>query len=245
MRTAVALVVVAGLASAVRAQESPRAVIERAIVAHGGYEKLARVRADRVRFRGLLHVGGSSVAFTNEVTMHLPAHYRSVVQITDKGRSRTIIHALEGEQASITLDGQPQQVSGAHLAQLRQTLDLESALRLVPLLSDPAYTIAFLGAFACQGKEVLGIRVQGKGQRDLKLYFDRQTGLLVKTEHFLDGPGGKDVRQEAFYSDYREAGGYLRPGRLAAYRDGKKVMEAELIDAVPLDGAPPPTIQHQ
>ncbi len=244
MRTALALVVVAGLASAGQAQEPPRALIERAISAHGGYDKLARVRADRVRFRGLLHVGGSSVPFTNEVTMQLPAHYRSVVVMTEKGRSRTIVHTLEGDQASITLDGQPQQVSGSHLAQLRQTLDLESALRLVPLLTDPSYTLSFLGAFAWQGKELLGVRVQGKGQRDLKLYFDRQTGLLVKAEHLLDGPGGKDVRQEAFYSAYREAGGYLRPGRLAAYRDGNKVMEAELIDAVPLDSPPPPTQQH-
>ena len=51
------------------------------------------------------------------------------------------------------------------------------------------------------------MRVQGKGQRDLKLYFDRQKGLLVKAEHLLDGVGGKDVHQEVYYSDYREAGG--------------------------------------
>jgi hypothetical protein len=65
----------------------------------------------------------------------------------------------------------------------------------------------------------------------LRLYFDQQTALLIKAEHLLDGPAGQDVRQEAFYSDYREMGGYLRPGKVTVHRDGRKVMDAELIQA--------------
>jgi hypothetical protein len=244
MRTGLALVIVVGLAPAIRAQEVPRAVLERAIAAHGGHEKLARVRADRVRVRGVLYVGLSTVSFTNEVTKQLPGRYRSVVQVADKGRTHTVIHRLDGDKASLTLDGQPQELSGSALTQFRQTLELESALRLVPLLNDPANVLTSLGTFALQGKTVVGIRVQGKGQRDLKLYFDSQSALLVKTEHRLDGPGGKDVVQEAYYSNYREAGGYRRPGRVAAYRDGKKVMEAELVEAVPLDNLPPEMLQQ-
>jgi hypothetical protein len=244
MRTALALVVLAGLAPAVVAQESARAVIERAITAHGGREKLSRVRADRVRLRGVLHVGTARVAFTNEVTVQLPRYYRSVVEVRIESRTQTIIHVLTGDEASITIDGQPQTISASHRSQLRQTLELEGAMRLVPLLTDPAYRLTHLGTFQLQARDVVGIRVQGKGQRDLKLYFDREKALLVKAEHLLDGPGGKDVRQEVYYSDYREAGGYLRPGRMAAYRDGKKVMEAELIDAVRLENVIPGTFQH-
>jgi hypothetical protein len=72
---------------------------------------------------------------------------------------------------------------------------------------------------------------RGGDWRELYLYFDRATGLLLKTEHFLDGSGGKKVRQEAYYSDFRDAGGYRRPGKVAAFRDGTKVMEAELVEA--------------
>jgi hypothetical protein len=244
MRTALALVVVAGLAPAVAAQETAQAVVERAVAAHGGQEKLSRVRADRVRLRGVLYIGESRVAFTNEITVQLPRQYRSVVEVRVGSKSQTIIHVLSGDEASITIDGKPQEISASHRAQLRQTLELESAMRLVPLLTDPSFTLTHLGTFQLRGREVVGVRVQGKGQRDLKLYFDREQALLVKAEHLLDGPGGKDIHQEVYYREYREAGGYLRPGRMALYRDGKKVTEAELVDAVRLENVGPGTFQH-
>jgi hypothetical protein len=205
---------------------------------------LASVRADRVRLRGVLYIGPSKVSFNNEVTVELPQHYRSIVEVRVESRTQTIIHILTGDEVSITLDGQPQTISATHRTQLKQTLELESAMRLLPLLDDRNYTLTHMGEFEMQGRKLIGIRVQGKSQRDLKLYFDKEKALLVKAEHLLDGPGGKDIRQEVYYSDYREAGGYLRPGRLAAYRDSKKVMEAELIDAVHLDYVTPGTFKH-
>jgi hypothetical protein len=55
---------------------------------------------------------------------------------------------------------------------------------------------------------VSSVRVQGKNQRELVLYFDQRTALLIKSEHRIDGLGGKDVLQEAFYSAYRDVGGH-------------------------------------
>ena len=58
------------------------------------------------------------------------------------------------------------------------------------------------------------------------------------SKDYLGGKIGLDLllmRPEAFYRDHREVGGYRRPGRAAAYRDGRKVLEGELIDAVRLD----------
>jgi hypothetical protein len=234
MRAALVLVVLAGLAPVVGAQESARAVVERAVTAHGGMEKLSRARADRTQMRGVIYVGKSAVPFTSEVTVQLPKKYRSVVQLRDGERTRTLVHDLDGDKASITIDDKAQPAQGTHLNQLRQTLELERALRLAPLLDEKEFTLTHLGEFKLFDRIVIGIGIKGQGQRDLKLYFDQQTALLVKTEQMIDGDG-KDVRQEAFYRDHREVGGHKRPGRAAAYRDGKKVMEAELIDAVRLE----------
>jgi hypothetical protein len=57
----------------------------------------------------------------------------------------------------------------------------------------------------------------------------------VKTEHLLDGPGGKDVLQEAFYGGHRDVGGRVRAGAVVVLRDGKKVMETELVEAHVVD----------
>jgi hypothetical protein len=235
MRTVVLAVALVGLVPAAPAQEAPRAVIEKAIAAHGGQERLAAVRADRVQLRGTIQVGQAALPFTSEVTLQLPGQLKSVVTITESARQHTLVHLLDGDKATILLDGQPQPVPGVLAAQLRQTRQLEQALRLVPLLSDPGFTLHPLPEVKYNDRVYAGVRVAGKGQRDLKLYFDRASGLLVKAEHLLDGPGGKDVVQEAFYGEYRDVGGYRRAGKVVVLRDGKKVMEAELLDARRLD----------
>ncbi len=216
---------------AVMAQDGARAMIERAIVAHGGQARLSGVRADKVKLKGTLHFGSTVVPYTNDVTIQSPGQFKSIVRISEMTRTRTIVHILDGEQSSITVDDKPQTVSGSNLAQMRQTLQLDQAMKLVPLLTDPGFSVSLLGEYQYNGRVVVGIRVIGHGQRDLRLYFDRESALLVKSDHLLDGAGGKDVRQEAFYSDYRDVGGYVRPGRVIAFRDGKKVMEAELVEA--------------
>lgn len=229
----VVLLLVAG--SPAFAQETARAVVERAIAAHGGMDKLSRARADRSRMRGMVYVGKSAVPFTSEVTVQLPKKYKSAVTLREGDKPRVIVHEVDGDTVQITIDGTPQQVQGTHANQLHQTMELESVMRLVPLLDDKAYALTLLGEFKMSEQTLVGVLVKGSGQRDVKLYFDKQTALLVKTEQQIDGGDGKDVLQEAFYRDHREVAGYRRPGRAAAYRDGKKVMEAELLDAVRLD----------
>jgi hypothetical protein len=236
MRTSViVLLFLAGAAPAVHAQDSARSIIERAIVAHGGMDKLSRARADRTRMRGVIYVGKTTVPFTSEVTVQLPKKYKMVLAMREADKTRVVIHELDGDAVNITIDGTTQHAQGTHANQLRQTLELESAMRLVPLLDARAFTLTTLGEFKLNDRVVVGVGVKGSGQRELKMYFDRETALLVKTEQRIDGGDGKDVVQEAFYRDHREVGGYRRPGRAAAYRDGKKVLEGELIDAVRLD----------
>jgi hypothetical protein len=179
------------------------------------------------------------VSFTNETTVQLPDHFKSVVRLTFGEKTQTIVHLFDGDRATIVVDGQTQPVTTTHTSQLRQTLQLNQALRLVPLLADPTFQLTPLGETNINGRPALGVRVMGHGQRDVRLFFDRSSGLLVKTEQLLDGVGGKDVRNEAFYSHYRELGGYLRPGKITALRDGVKVMEAELLDAQPLEYVAP------
>jgi hypothetical protein len=175
------------------------------------------------------------VPFTSEVTVRLPGKFKSVVQMKEGDRTRVVIHEVDGDTLTITADGKPQQVQGSHANQLRQTLELESVMRLAPLLDEKAYALTALGEYQLNDRPVVGVQVKGSGQRDVKLYFDKLTALLVKAEQKIDGGDGKDVVQETFYRDHREFGGRRRPGRAAVYRDGRKVMEAELIDAVPLD----------
>jgi hypothetical protein len=235
---AVAVGAVLLLAGAARAQEAPRALIERAIQAHGGRARLEKARADHVVLKGKLLVGVSQVPFASATTVQLPGQYRSVVRVQAAGKNHTVVHLLDGDKAAVHVDGR-EQPAAAHREQLRQALALDRAMRLVPLLTDPQYQLHALPETTVEGRPALGVRVVVGGQREVRLYFDRSTALLVKTEHWLDGPNGTRARHEGLYSDHRDVGGYLRAGKVKALRDGAVVLEAELVEAKVFDRIEP------
>lgn len=240
MRSSITSAMMAGLFSLtvtglVPAQETPRSIIERAIAAHGGAERLSRIRADKVRLHGKILLPGKDgpvlVPFSGETTIQLPDKFKNVFQMnvnTDK--KFDLVQILNGDKAFVTVNGQLQNLPPAALAEMHETMYLDRVVRLVPLLTDRGYELTALGKSKANNREVTGIKVSMKGHKDLRLFFDDETGLLIKSEHVLDNIGGKEVLQEEFYGDFKDFNGYRRPTRIAAFRAGQKVLEAEMLD---------------
>jgi uncharacterized protein (UPF0216 family) len=229
-------VVVSGVAGKAPApgEETPQAVIERAIKAHGGQDRLSRVKADRVKSRGTLFIDKLEVPFSAETTVQMPAQIKNVIHFAPD-QKRTLVQILNGDKAFVTLDGQPQKIEQAALNEMREILQLERAIRLVPLLTDKSFELAPLGESKVNERTVVGVKVSVKGRKDLRLYFDRESGLLAKSEFLLDDMAGKEVRQDVYYSEFKEFEGFKRATRLSAFRDGKKVMDAEVGEVKYLD----------
>ncbi|MFQ3649303.1 MAG: hypothetical protein SNJ75_03140 [Gemmataceae bacterium] len=217
------------------AAETPQELLARAIVAHGGASRLLAARAEQVQMRGVHYVGGAEVPFTNTMTLQLPERFKSVLSM---GNAR-VINLFDGEQAALLINGKPQKMTAAQLGQLRQTLALNQVMRLVPLLRDKGVSLTPLGEYTIQGTTVVGVAVKRAGWSEVKLFFDKQTALLRASEQVLEAPGIAAVVQQARYSDHRDVGGYVRPGKITVFRDGKKVMEAVLTEARRLDTIDP------
>jgi hypothetical protein len=238
MRTPAKLARMAGLmlvlaASPALAQENPRAIVERAIAAHGGAERIGRLHSEKDNLRGKLGISEKVdlLPFTADLTLQLPGRFKQVVRLNEgTDKAYTLVQIVNGDKVLVTINGQPQQLTPAALAELRSTMDLQRAARLLPLLSDASYRLTALKEEKINDRPALGINVSAKGHRDLRLFFDRETGLLVKTEHIRDDGSGKEVLQEEFYGNFRDFGGFRRWTRLVVFREAKKLMEAELVD---------------
>src|SRR4051794_13867320 len=99
MKKLVMLAWAVGLVAApARGQETPRAVIERAVKAHGGGERLSRVRADKVKLRGVLGVGGKEVPFTAETAVQQPDRFKNVMRLAAGSDKHTVIHILNRDK---------------------------------------------------------------------------------------------------------------------------------------------------
>jgi hypothetical protein len=222
-----------GPAAAAPADEA-QAIIERAIKAHGGLDRLSHVRADRVTNKGMLVVNGKETPFVAETTVQLPAQFRNVIHL--QGERKTVfVEILNGDKVYFTIDGQPQKVDDNLAAEVRETMQLNQAIRLTPLLMDKAYTLEPLGEVTIDGQTALGVKAAAKGRREMRLFFSKETGLLIKTEHATDDGAGKEVVQEELYTNFDDVQGFRRPMKIAAFRNGKKVMEAEVVEVKYLD----------
>jgi hypothetical protein len=239
MRTVASLCLILFLAPVALSQpaalEPPQDILARAVQAHGGAERLSKARSDRVKIRGTLFVSGKEAPFTGEVTVALPSRFRNVLTVNNGGRDFILIQVLNGERAWVAVDGQPQKPDPAAVAEMRDAFYVQQIVRLAPLVGDRRFTLKTLPDVQVGTRTAAVIRVQAAGRKDLTLSFDRATGLLCKTEYVISDGAGKEQKQEVFYGDYRDVGGYIRPLKMAVYRDGKKIMDAELTDVHYLD----------
>jgi ABC-type Na+ transport system ATPase subunit NatA len=62
------------------------------------------------------------------------------------------------------------------------------------------------------------------------LFFDKTTGLLAKSETKVkdEFQGFKEVTQETYFSDYKDANGKKLFGKMKIVRDGKTMIESTL-----------------
>src|SRR5262249_15342290 len=80
---------------------------------------------------------------------------------------------------------------------------------LLPLLRDGKFTLAALPETQIRGRPAVGVKASYPNRPDVSLWFDRETNLLVKTEHAYRPPGLEGTPEgvlERFYEDYRTVG---------------------------------------
>jgi hypothetical protein len=216
---AVCLVLVPG--ARVHGQDSARAIIEKAIQAQGGEKQVAKLRIMRIKVEGRIHdpVAGL-VPDVMEHTWQLPDQYKSVHRIQlKKDMAFEAILALDGDKGWTLLNGKIRDVSKERVAGYRDRKPGEFLHPLV-FLNDKARKLSVLDEIKIADKPAVGVLVKTDGQRDVKLYFDKASGLLVKRERNLALPGGKEDLDEVYYSDYQEKDGLKHYRKISGFING-------------------------
>jgi hypothetical protein len=201
----------------------------------GGHAYVYRIGRDGRSIGERGPSAGHTVPFVAETLMQLPSKYKHVIETNNDGDKHTVIQIINGSKVHIILDGRPLTPDPTQLAEIRNGLELQRAQRLLPLLEDRSYQLALLDELKVNDRPAAGVRVTGRGRREMRLYFDKEYGLLVRAENRIDDGKGKELRQQFFFGDFKDVGGYKRFTKVRVYREGKKLMEAELTDAQPLE----------
>lgn len=230
----VTLCVLVGFAQRSLAADEPKAIIEKAIKAYGGEDKLSKLKAGQSKSKGKIELFGG-LSFTQESSHQVPGKLKEVTSMEVMGNQVTITMVFNGKEGWISAMGQTQAMEGKMLDEMKEGIHLARVSRLVTL-KDKEFELKPLGEVKVRDKAAVGVKVTSKGHRDIGLYFDKTSGLLAKVEHRgVDPQSGAEFNEERFMSDYKATSGIQTPRKLLIHRDGKKFMEVEVEEVKILD----------
>ena len=157
----------------------------------------------------------------------MPDQYKSITRFELGGKKVSQSQAIDGQAGWIEINGNVQAMPKEAVAEMREQKYAEDLDRL-GFLGNGDFVITSLGA---SDVGMIGVLVRSKGHNEVKLYFGKQSGRLLKREHpVLDATTGKDVVQEVIFGDYKETDGVPHYRTIAAYRGGKKFVEAKVVE---------------
>jgi hypothetical protein len=218
------------IAPAAFAQDGARAIVAKAIEAQGGEAKVSKLRTMRIKVEGTTDLvpGQPNLPFTVEDTWQMPDRYKTESSFQLMGKKFTQTQAIDGNKGWIQADGQVQDMPKDALAEMKEQRYAEDLDRL-RLLDEKGLELSVLDEIKVEGKPAVGVLVKSKGHRDVKLYFDKATGLLVRREQqVLDSLSGKEVQQAVVFSDYQEQDGLKLYRQIVVLRNEKKLLTGKV-----------------
>jgi len=208
-------------------------LLEKYLAAIGGAEALQKITS-RVQKGTLTAFGGQH--FPVEVYSRAPDKRVSVMHLQG-GDSFT---GFDGKQGWLSVPGRVHTMSAAENAAARIDADLYF----------PAHVKTLYQKFSVDaGEKIDGhdtylVTGRSEGQPPLRLYMDKESGLLLRLTRYAETPLGRNPTQ-IDYADYRDADGVKVPFRWTLARPGNRfTIQVEKIQQnVPVDDskfAPPP-----
>lgn len=205
-----------------------RKLIEKAVKAHGGQEKLDKFAGATAKLKGTFYGQGDGLAMTAEVSAEGTDKQRIDIEIEAGGQKIPIVIVVAGDKGWTKIAKDTKEFDKDELAEAKEQAFAAWVATLAPL-KDKQFTFATTGEIKVENRPALGVKVSSKGHRDVDLYFDKETGMLVKTEtRVKDDATGQEVSEESFPSEYKDVQGTKQAMKFLTKRDGKKFIEGDV-----------------
>lgn len=211
-------------------QAAARQLIDKALLALGGDDKVLALPARQCTATGKLYQFGVALPYTAEHVFHAADRWRTRLTLdTGLGKITKTIGYDRGQAWEKTGDTLTEKTP-AQAAEIGQFVYYIWVHQLAALRS-PMFTLEALGASKIDETPVQGVKVSSKGHRDIRLFFDAQTGLLIASESLaLDEASGKEVPFATRLGGYVKIDGVGYYTTIQVRRDGKPYYDEKLGD---------------
>jgi hypothetical protein len=232
-KSAAALLAILAVTNRGNSEDSAKAIVEKAIVAHGGFEKLSKYPAMRQSATGVIFFDGIEVRASSNALWQLPSEFWVELSTGTLDHRSTVTRVLNGTEAWEVLDGKVRELKGVELDSMKDGVYQCYLESLVPLVNDKQVNLRVIPDEIVSDKRAHGVRVSVNGHNDRELFFDVQSALLVKCRCRLVGRGA--AVSEMFYSDYKPVNGLMEPMKLVLKTNGEIESQNTITNDTPLE----------
>jgi hypothetical protein len=204
----VAALFVGGAAGISRADDQDvKAIVDKGIKALGGEEKLGKVGSYTTKTKGKFFFDGNESAFTSQVTHQGLDNFRSEFDGVFNGNPVKGVTVLKGDKGWRKFGDNDMDLDESGVANEKRTIYLNVIpVTLLPL-KGKGYKVEAAGEEKVGDKPAVAIKVTPPDGKDFKLYFDKESGLPVKSVAKVVGFDGQEFTMDTTYTDYKEFDG--------------------------------------
>lgn len=206
-----------------KAQMTPeaRALLERAIAAQGGFERVAQIRDTYTKSRGSIFQGGRESKRDDELWVKLPNKLR--LQFKFPGGEALLIY--DGVQVWLQFGGQVRDYTAQALEDVREAIELDPLLMLWNIARE-GHKFELLGKDQVEGQEVQIVRVTNEQGKSAECYFDLKRFVPLK----IVTQTAEGKRRERLLSDYRRVEGFWVPFVQKELEDQEPISNFEVLE---------------
>ena len=216
------------------------AILDKAIKAMGGEEKLAKAEAVTWRGKGRSFGNGNSSEFNSHVTVKGFDHLRREFG-TDQFK---LLVVVSGDRGWRRLRDENMKIVGDGLTNEKRSIYLQMIpIRLVPL-KGKSFTYRAAADEKVGEKLAAVLKATGPDGKDFVLYFDKDSGLPVKEVARMSDLQGNEFTIEVAYADYKDFDGIKKATKTVVKRDGNVVQNLEVTEFRVLENVDPQTFSE-
>jgi hypothetical protein len=218
-----------------------KAILDKAIKALGGEEKLKALQAVTWKAKGTISFGGNDSDFTSRATAQGLDHYRGEFEAEFGGNKIKGVTVLAGDKGWRQISGETTELDKAALANEKRGVYLQLVPATLLPLRGKGFKVEAGPEEKVAGKPAAGLKVTGPDGKAFTLFFDKASGLPVKLVAKVIDFMGNEFTQETTYADYKEFDGVKKATKVEGKRDGNKFLESDLTEFKALKKVDPKT----
>jgi hypothetical protein len=238
-----AAVLVVGLGCPGRAADtkSANAILDKAVKGLGGEEELSKVKAASWKTKGTVTFMGNDNEIVTQTTVQGLQHMRREFQGDFGGNMVKGVTVVAGDKAWRKFGDTTNEIEPDRLANEKRMIYLAVIPITILPLKSKEFKIEAVGEGQVDGKPAFSIKAAGPDGKDFTLYFDKQSGLPVRSVAKVLDFMGNEVTEETSFSDYKKMGNIKKATKIQSKHDGEKFLDQQVTEFKILDKVDPKT----